>query len=118
MVLGLIALLGLQVATGLFSNDDVDFNGPLAIGINKTLSDRLTNLHATLFNLILLFIWIHVVVVFFYLCVKSDNLVWPMITGKKSLLQVPPNTQVIIANSLLAFLLFGLIMSVIWLLFL
>ena len=116
MVLLLLTLLVLQVTTGLFANDDVYFNGPLAISISKTLSDRLTALHATVFNIILLFIWIHIVAVFFYLCVKSENLVWPMITGKKDVLQVPLNIQLKFSNTLLALFLLGLTALVIWLL--
>jgi cytochrome b len=42
MVVVLIMVLGLQVATGLFANDDVHFIGPLASMISKEMSDRLT----------------------------------------------------------------------------
>lgn len=83
MVLGLLALLLFQSISGLYSNDDLGFTGPLADSISKELSDLLTGWHALSFNLILLAIWVHLVAVFFYVLVKKDNLVKAMITGKK-----------------------------------
>ena len=118
MVLALITLLGLQITTGLFANDDVRFNGPLATLISKHWSDQLTALHDTLFNVILLFVWMHVVAVFFYLCVKNDNLIWPMVIGKKLRKHVPLSANLNFANPLIALLIFALSAGLVWWLFL
>lgn len=83
MVTTLIAALLAQVIAGLFSNDGIGFHGPLAFWVSADTSDRLTQLHGLLFNVILLLAWMHVVAVGFYLLVKGENLVKPMVTGYK-----------------------------------
>jgi cytochrome b len=114
MVVVLIMVLGLQVATGLFANDDVHFNGPLASMISKEMSDRLTELHGTLFNFILLLVWIHVVAVCFYLFVKGENLIGPMFTGKKNSAHVPSGLNLRFTNPLFALLLWALSVGIVW----
>jgi cytochrome b len=83
MVTALITLLLAQGVSGLLSNDGIRFNAPLALWVSADMSDRLTELHGFLFNVILLLAWMHVVAVFFYLFVKKENLIKPMITGYK-----------------------------------
>ena len=85
MVLGLLALLAVQVVTGLCSNDDVMVEGPLAKYVGKDLSDRLGTIHSINFKLIELAVLAHVCAVLAYAVFKRQNLVWPMITGIKLL---------------------------------
>lgn len=82
-VLGLLALIALQVGTGLFANDDIAFNGPLFSLIGKELSDRLTSIHRLSSNGLIALIVLHLVAIMFYAYVKKNNLVMPMITGWK-----------------------------------
>lgn len=82
-VFGLLALLAVQVGTGLFANDDIAFNGPLSGLITKSFSDRMGGLHETSVVLLLALIALHVGAIAFYARVKKDNLVLPMITGMK-----------------------------------
>jgi len=89
MVLTLLAMLALQAVTGLFSNDGVRFFGPLAARISAALSDRLTTLHGTVFDVILALVWLHIVAVLYYRYVRADDLVAPMITGRKPDAMVP-----------------------------
>ncbi|NJD06485.1 MAG: cytochrome B [Methylococcaceae bacterium] len=85
-VLALLGLAGLQVGTGLFANDDIAFQGPLAGLVDKPVSDKLTGLHATAFYVLAALIGLHVAAIVFYVRVKKHNLVKPMLTGTK---QVP-----------------------------
>jgi cytochrome b len=85
-VFALLAVVAAQVGTGLFANDDIAFVGPLFGFVDKSVSDRLTGLHNTIFDLLLGFIVLHVVAIVFYRWIKKTNLVVPMLTGKK---QVP-----------------------------
>ena len=89
MVLVLLAVLLVQAGTGLFSNDGVRFNGPLAAQVSSALSDRLTSLHAAMFNVTLLLVWLHIVAVLFYRYVCGENLVAAMINGLKPRSQLP-----------------------------
>ena len=84
-IVALLLLLLVQTITGLFSNDDVLFNGPLYRWVSKSTSDWLTTLHKVSFNLLLAMIAVHLSAVFFYLLVKRENLIRPMVTGNKQL---------------------------------
>ena len=85
MVLLLLALLLAQVGTGLLSNDDGINEGPLAKFVTKSLSDQLSSWHGILFNVLAIFIGAHILAVIAYLVLKGQNLVKPMLTGKKRL---------------------------------
>ena len=93
MVMVLLAVLLLQAGTGLFANDGVHFNGPLAARISSALSDRLTSLHGNIFNVIVLLVWMHIVAVMFYRYVRGENLIAAMISGKKPRREVPADTE-------------------------
>jgi cytochrome b len=82
-VFGLLALLALQVGTGLFGNDDIAFNGPLYTLVGKDRSDWLTGAHKLASNLLIALIILHISAIVFYARVKKDNLVKPMLTGWK-----------------------------------
>ena len=85
MVVALLLLLLIQAGTGLFANDDIFTEGPLAHLVSKAASDQLTVIHKTNFNILLVLIALHVAAAFFYLFVKGDNLIRPMITGRKEI---------------------------------
>jgi len=85
MVLVLLLLLAVQVGTGLFSNDDVNARGPLALRVGKAMSDEFSYWHAVNFWLVAAAITLHVAVVGAYAVLKGQNLVRPMVTGKKRL---------------------------------
>jgi cytochrome b len=82
-VFALLGLLGAQVGTGLFANDDIDFTGPFFDLIDKTLSNRLTGLHQQLAYVLIGLIALHLVAIVFYVRFKKDNLIKPMVTGWK-----------------------------------
>ena len=83
-VLLLLGLLVAQAVTGLFSNDDVLFDGPLSGWAGKGLSDVITGVHYFLFNVLWVAIVVHIVGALAHLVFKRDNLITPMITGVKS----------------------------------
>ena len=84
-IFGLLALIALQVGTGLFSNDDIAFNGPLFSLISKELSDKLTGIHKISIIALYALIALHLAAIIFYAHIKKDNLVKPMITGWKEI---------------------------------
>jgi len=87
MVLVMLALIGVQAGTGLFSNDDGDTEGPLMHVVSKQQSDWLSHIHYLNFKAIEAVIVLHVLAVVAYAVLKRQNLVWPMVTGRK-LMQV------------------------------
>ncbi|WP_229007213.1 cytochrome b/b6 domain-containing protein [Methylophilus sp. Leaf408] len=94
-VIALLLLLAGMVATGVIASDDITLQGPLAKYADETLSDQMSELHALLFNVLLGLIVLHVIAIVFYGLFKKDNLLKPMINGKKSVplaasLTLPP----------------------------
>ena len=84
MVLALLTSLGVQAGTGLFANDDIMIEGPLAVHVSKATSDLLTQVHEVNFNVLLALIAVHVLAALYYLVFRRDNLIMPMITGSKA----------------------------------
>lgn len=82
-VLALLGVLAFQVGTGLFGNDDIAFTGPLARLVDDALSLRLTHWHHLGSNLLFALLGLHVAAIAFYVKVKKQSLVKPMVTGKK-----------------------------------
>ena len=85
MVLTMLALLAVQVATGLCANDDGDTEGPLFVYVGKDWSDWLSHIHAVNFKLIKIAVIAHIVAILAYAVLKRHDLVRPMITGRKHL---------------------------------
>ncbi len=82
-VLAMLASLLLQAGTGLFANDDVMMEGPLAKHVSGRVSEIATAIHDVNAAILLTLIAIHIVAVLFYLMAKKENLIVPMITGRK-----------------------------------
>jgi cytochrome b len=82
-VIALLAVLFTLVGAGLFSNDDIAFQGPLFPFVSKSLSDKLSAIHAWGINVLAVLVVLHVAAIVFYERVKKHNLVGPMVTGKK-----------------------------------
>jgi cytochrome b len=89
MVVVLLALLLAQAVSGLFANHDVGFtysqHGPLANAVSEATSQRMTNLHAKVIDVLLIAVLLHVLAVVSYRLVKGQDLVVPMVTGTKAI---------------------------------
>jgi cytochrome b len=85
MVLLMLALIGVQAGTGLFSNDDGDTEGPLMHLVSKGTSDWLSHIHSVNFKLIEAVIVLHVLAIVIYAVLKRQDLVRPMLTGTKTM---------------------------------
>ena len=101
-VLALLAILIFQAVSGLVANDDIAFEGPLYTLVSKATSDSLSSLHRQNFWIIIGLVSLHVLAIAFYALVKKDNLVKPMITGVKEV--VDPAHQPARGGGLVAFL--------------
>lgn len=114
MVAAMIAVLLAQAVTGLFANDGLHFTGPLALLVSDDTSTWLTKLHGTIFNIILLLVWCHVVAVGFHLFVKGENLVKAMVTGRKLHDHVPEGTRIVFTRSYIALILLLIVLTAGW----
>ncbi|WP_298374687.1 cytochrome b/b6 domain-containing protein [Azospirillum sp.] len=83
MVVVLLLALGAQAGSGLFTSDDIVVDGPLVPLVAGATVKALSTLHRLLSDGILILVGLHVAAVLAYLLVKKDNLIRPMITGRK-----------------------------------
>lgn len=115
MIVALLAMLLTQAMTGLFANDQVFETGPLFGYVTIDTSDRLTSLHKQLFDWIVAAMAVHIAAAFFYLWVRRDNLILPMITGRKRPERVPPGQGIDSSRLwLAAFVAAVVIVSLVW----
>lgn len=83
-VLAMLAAVLLQAGTGLFANDDISAEGPLAKFVAKEWSDRISAFHGDVGSvLIYLLVALHLVAIAYYRMRRGDNLLGPMVTGDK-----------------------------------
>jgi cytochrome b len=88
-VFALLAVLLLQVSTGLFSDDEIAFTGPLVGLVSGETVSQATRYHKSIGKLLLIvLVAVHVLAILYHRWVKKDNLVRPMLLGDKQV-QVP-----------------------------
>lgn len=86
-VLTLLAVLLLQVSSGLMSDDDILNAGPLSGYASDNVVNYATNYHKNIgIYLLLGLVTVHVAAIFFYLLKKKQNLIRPMLNGDKFLI--------------------------------
>jgi len=81
----LLLVLSIQVVTGLFIDDEVSFQGPLAKYVSSTVSSLLSGIHEGNQVVILMLIAIHIAAIIFYKKFKREDLIKPMISGDKEI---------------------------------
>jgi cytochrome b len=85
-VFAMLAFLAAQVATGLISDDEIAFAGPLTRFVSNATVSLATTYHKDIGRLILFaLVALHIVTVLLYLWKKHDNLIKPMVRGDKEL---------------------------------
>jgi cytochrome b len=83
-VIAMVLALTAQVVTGLFSEDDALFySGPLASEVSSDIVGTMTSYHNLFARVVLVLVALHVAAIFFYLVWKRENLVAPMLNGRK-----------------------------------
>jgi len=116
-VLGLLAVLSAQVATGLFADDEISSAGPLVKFVSGATSNLATSWHTNFGQwLIIALVLLHVTAILFYLLKKRQNLIRPMLTGDKPLGPgVPSSTDNLRSRGLALALLLACAAGVAWL---
>ena len=82
-VLAMLGTLLLLVATGLFANDDIAFEGPLYALVGKEFSDCAAGIHRVIEPLTILLVLAHLGAIAYYVRFRKETLIMPMITGSK-----------------------------------
>jgi cytochrome b len=115
-VLALLGMVSLEVGLGLFASDEDGFLvGPFAAFVSEDLAETLTDLHADLFDYLLILIGLHLAAIAFYLLVKRENLVGPMLGGRRPApLGTPPMASAPASRAALAAFVAFAAMSLVW----
>jgi cytochrome b len=83
MIVALLVSLLVQAGTGLFANDDIMTEGPLYDWVSKRTSDLLSQVHEINFVVLLVLIALHIGAALYYLLGKREDLILPLVTGRK-----------------------------------
>lgn len=84
-VLAMLAVIGFQAATGLFAYDDIAYRGPMAPAVAGAVVDRLSGWHRLGQWALFAVVALHLAAVLWYVLVRRETLVRPMLTGRKEL---------------------------------
>lgn len=114
MVIALLLALLFQAGTGLFTNDDILNEGPLVKHIGKDLSDAISSLHRRGWWVVAGLSALHIVAVISYLMVLRDNLVYPMVHGRKTLPSLVAEPAAAAASSTRALVVLAVCGAVVW----
>ena len=81
MVLFMLAILLAQAASGLFADDEIATQGPLAVKVSNTVVERMSTFHYYNGWAVAAVVGLHVLAISFYGWVLKDNRVGPMWSG-------------------------------------
>lgn len=105
-VFALLGFLVLQVSSGLVSDDEIAFAGPLTAFVSNATVGLATNYHANIGKWILLgLVLLHIAAIVFYL-LRKHNLVQAMVHGDKELVRPAPSSRDDLASRMAALLVF------------
>ena len=104
MVVLLLAVLLLQATTGLFADDDIATQGPLAAMVSDAAVRQMTRIHSFNEWVVVALVLVHVAAVLFYQLPLRRDLIGPMVHGSVETTAPAPR----LASSRLAAVLFGL----------
>lgn len=85
MVMLLLALMLGETLTGIYVNNDVADEGPLTELVPAPIANLITDLHRILWQALVAAVALHLTAIVVYAVAKRQNLVLPMITGRKRL---------------------------------
>lgn len=81
MIVLMLAALLVQASTGLFADDEIATQGPLAAKVSNAAVERLSELHSWNSWAVLVLAAVHVATIGAYQWLLKDDLVAPMVTG-------------------------------------
>lgn len=93
-VFAMLLALAAQIGTGLLSDDEISFSGPLSRHVSNSTVGLATRYHAVIgIWIVIALAALHVAAVLFYLWRKKENLVAPMVRGDKALAAPAPASR-------------------------
>ena len=113
-VFALLAVLLLQVGTGLVSDDEIAFSGPLVRFVSGDTIASATGYHKNIGKFIVMgLVVLHLLAILFYKLVQKQSLVRPMVVGDKQLAVAAPVARDSAGSRLLALVVLGICAGVV-----
>ena len=114
-VFAMLVFLLAQVGTGLVSDDESMFQGPLNRYVSSSKALAATWYHKRVGQWILLaLVVLHIAAVMYYLVRKRENLVRPMVAGDKLVASQAPHSRDDAASRTVALMVFALCAGFVW----
>ena len=108
-VFALLLILAAQVGTGLMSDDEIAFFGPLVRFVSGETVSMATDYHKDIGKVIVFaLVGLHVVAIAYYKWMKKQSLVRPMVMGDKQVPVAAPSARDTAGTRLLALVVLGL----------
>lgn len=108
-VFAMLAVLLVQVASGLFADDEISFTGPLNRFVDTSQGLAATWYHKNVGQwLVIALVLLHIGAILYYLLKKRENLVQAMVSGDKVVAHPAPSARDDGRTRLAALVLFGL----------
>ena len=114
-VFGLLGVVAAQVATGLLSDDEIAFAGPLTRFVSNAVVGQATSYHKEIGQFLVLgLVGLHLLAVIFYVVVRKQRLGRPLVGGDKDLPAPAPAARDDAVIRILALVVFALSAALAW----
>jgi len=89
-VIAMLLIVLVQASSGLFTDDEISFQGPLSKFISEDMVKLMNQIHETNHVLVYSIVALHLIAIFYYQRIKKNNLIGPMVYGDK---EIDPKNQ-------------------------
>ncbi len=114
-VLALLGVTAAQVSSGLFTDDEIAFAGPLTRFVSGDVVSQFTTYHKEVGQYLLLgLVALHLLAIVFYALVRKERIISPMVQGDKQLPEAVPPSQDSLGTRALAVALAGACAALAW----
>jgi cytochrome b len=89
-VIAILLIVLVQASSGLFTDDEISFQGPLSKFLSEDMVKFMNQIHSTNHVLVYGIVALHLIAIFYYQKIKKNNLIGPMVYGDK---EIDPKNQ-------------------------
>jgi len=91
-VIAMLLIVLVQATSGLFTDDEISFQGPLSKFLSEDMVKIMNEIHETNHVLVYGIVALHLIAIFYYQRIKKNNLIGPMVYGDK---EIDPKNQLV-----------------------
>ncbi len=84
-VIAMLLIVLVQASSGLFTDDEISFQGPLSKFLSEDMVKFMNQIHGANHLLVYGIVALHLIAIFYYQKIKKNNLIGPMVYGDKEI---------------------------------